>query len=101
MRSKSPLLLPLILLGLFFVGAAAPVTAEPIDPSLLAGLKARSIGPAAMSGRVADVTGVESNPDVLYAGAANGGVWKSTNGGLTWDPIFDGQKVASIGAVAV
>src|SRR6185436_15366994 len=89
--SASPLLLLL----------ALPLAAEPIDPSLLAGLKARSIGPAVMSGRVADVVGVESNPDVLYVSAANGGVWKSVNGGLTWDPIFDDQKVASVGAIAV
>jgi photosystem II stability/assembly factor-like uncharacterized protein len=80
---------------------AFPLVAQPIDPALLAGLKARSIGPAAMSGRVADVTAVESNPDIVYVGAANGGVWKSTNGGLTWEPTFDDQKVASIGALAV
>jgi photosystem II stability/assembly factor-like uncharacterized protein len=85
---------------------AAPQTAPQaadtrIDPDLLAGLKARSIGPAAMSGRVTDIQGVESNPDVLYVGAAAGGVWKSVNGGLTWKPIFDDQPVASIGAIAV
>jgi hypothetical protein len=63
----------------------APQTADTrIDPDLLAGLKARSIGPAAMSGRVTDIQGVESNPDILYVGAAAGGVWKSVNGGLTW-----------------
>ncbi len=93
--AASPLLLVLPLL------ITAPLAAEPIDPSLLAGLKARSIGPAVMSGRVADVVSVESNPDVIYAGAANGGVWKSVNGGLTWDPIFDDQKVGSVGALAV
>src|SRR5215467_3565125 len=81
---------------------AAPLLAqETIDPSRLAGMKARSIGPAAMSGRVAAVAGVESDPDVLYTGSANGGVWKSVNGGLTWAPLFDDQKVASIGAIAV
>jgi len=79
---------------------AAPVLAQ-IDPDLLAGMSARSIGPAAMSGRVADVAAVESNPDIVYIGSASGGVWKSTNGGLTWNPIFDDQPVASIGAVAV
>jgi photosystem II stability/assembly factor-like uncharacterized protein len=78
----------------------APLAAQ-IDPGMLAGLKARSIGPAAMSGRVTAVTGVESNPDVLYAGGASGGVWKSVNGGLTWTPVFDDQPVASIGDIAV
>ncbi len=74
---------------------------ERFDPDLLAGLKARTIGPAAMSGRVTDIQGVESNPDVLYVGAAAGGVWKSVNGGLTWKPVFDDQPVASVGAIAI
>lgn len=72
-----------------------------LDPALLAGLKARSIGPAGMSGRVAVIEAVESNRDIVYVGAATGGVWKSTNGGLTWKPIFDDQPVAAVGAVAV
>ena len=72
-----------------------------IDPDLLAGMKARSIGPAAMSGRVAAIDAVESNPDIVYVGAATGGLWKSTNGGLSFTPIFDDQPVAAIGAVAI
>jgi len=72
-----------------------------VDPSLLAGMEARSIGPAGMSGRVAAIDAVEADPDVVYVGAASGGVWKSTNGGLTWEPLFDDQPVASIGAIAV
>jgi len=78
------------------LGAAASV-----DPDLLAGLAPRSIGPATMSGRIAAVDAVESNPDILYAGAATGGVWKSTNGGLTMVPIFGDQPVHSIGAVTI
>jgi photosystem II stability/assembly factor-like uncharacterized protein len=82
--------------------AASRAAADPgIDAGLLAGLKARSIGPAAMSGRVTAVEGVESAPDTFYVGAASGGVWKTVNGGLTWEPIFDDQPVASIGAIAV
>jgi len=72
-----------------------------IDPDLLSGLKARSIGPATMSGRVAAIEAVESNPNVVYVGAATGGVWKSINGGQTWAPIFDEQPVHAIGAIAV
>ncbi|HEY9422668.1 MAG TPA: hypothetical protein VIW92_14725, partial [Thermoanaerobaculia bacterium] len=75
--------------------------ADAVNPDLLAGLKARSIGPATMSGRVADVDVVESNPDIIYIATGTGGVWKSVNGGLTWDPIFDDQPVHSTGAVAV
>ncbi|HEX2120257.1 MAG TPA: hypothetical protein VHL59_01320, partial [Thermoanaerobaculia bacterium] len=72
-----------------------------VDPELLAGLKARSIGPATMSGRVASIDAVESNPDIVYVGAATGGVWKSTNGGLSFTPIFDDQPVNAVGAVAI
>ena len=92
---RSALIVPALVLSL-----SVPASAQ-IDPGLLAGISARSIGPAAMSGRVADVAVVESNPDVVYIGSASGGVWKSTNGGLTWSPVFDDQPVASIGAVAV
>ena len=54
-----------------------------------------------MSGRVTDVEAVESNRDVMYVGAAAGGVWKTENGGTTWEPIFDDQPVASVGDLAV
>jgi photosystem II stability/assembly factor-like uncharacterized protein len=82
-------------------GAGAAKTVRTLDPDLLAGMKARSIGPAGMSGRVAAIDAVESNPDIIYVGAASGGVWKSTDAGLTWEPIFDDQPVASIGAIAI
>jgi photosystem II stability/assembly factor-like uncharacterized protein len=75
--------------------------AADIDPDLLAGMKARSIGPAGMSGRVASIDAVASDPDVVFVGAATGGVWKSVNGGLTWKPLLDDQPVAAIGAVRV
>ena len=54
-----------------------------------------------MSGRIAAVEGVASEPRTVYVGAATGGVWRSRNGGLTWDPLFDDQPVHSVGAVAV
>ncbi len=86
--------------ALLLAGLAEPLQAQ-IDPELLAGMEARSIGPAGMSGRIADIEGVAANPDIVYVGAATGGLWKSVNGGLTWEPIFDDQPVASIGAVTV
>src|SRR5215472_6936249 len=98
-RAKAPLALAALAAASLAL-TPFPATAQ-LDPGLLAGLKARSIGPATMSGRVTSIAGVESDPQVLYVGAASGGVWKSVNGGLTWKPIFDDQPVASIGAIAV
>ncbi|MDH5806028.1 MAG: hypothetical protein OEZ54_12680, partial [Gemmatimonadota bacterium] len=72
-----------------------------IDPELFGAMSARSIGPAGMSGRVGSVDAVASNPNIIFVGAATGGLWKSVDGGLTWDPIFDDQPASSIGAVAV
>jgi len=72
-----------------------------VDPALLAGLEARPIGPAGMSGRIADIEAVVAEPTTIYVGTASGGVWKSTDDGLTWAPIFDEEPVASIGDVAI
>src|SRR5437763_2902084 len=54
-----------------------------------------------MGGRIDDFAVVESNPDIIYAGAATGGVFKSQNGGVTWEPVFDNEATSSIGAVTV
>jgi photosystem II stability/assembly factor-like uncharacterized protein len=75
--------------------------AAEVDPDRLAGLKARLIGPAGMSGRISSIEAVESDPNVVYLGAATGGVWRSRNGGLTWEPLFDEQPVHAVGAIAV
>ncbi|MGB2762985.1 MAG: hypothetical protein WBC20_01095 [Candidatus Aminicenantaceae bacterium] len=72
-----------------------------IDPQLLAGLKARSIGPANMSGRIGAIDAVISNPNIIYVGTATGGLWKSVDRGLTWTPILDDKPVSSIGAIAI
>ena len=76
-------------------------TRAALDNTLMEGLKARSIGPAAISGRVAAIDVVATDPNHIVVGAATGGVWISDNGGLTWEPVFDDQAVASIGAVAI
>ena len=84
--------------------AAALVTlsgATPVRPDLLAGLKWRNVGPF-RAGRVSAVSGVIGEPGTYYFGTPAGGVWKSTSGGMTWYPVFDGVKeVSSIGAVEV
>jgi photosystem II stability/assembly factor-like uncharacterized protein len=73
----------------------------PITSSLFQHLNWRNIGPANMMGRVSDIEGVPGNPNIVYVGSASGGVWKTSNGGVTWIPIFDDQPVASIGDIAL
>jgi len=77
------------------------LTAQSLDLDLLKNMKARSIGPAGMSGRITSIDAVHSNPEVIYAGAASGGVWKSESGGIAWEPIFDEQTTGAIGAIAI
>lgn len=64
-------------------------------------LKARSIGPALMSGRVSDFAHDPTNPDRFFVGVASGGVWRTTDGGVTFDPVFDSEGSYSIGVVEV
>ncbi len=73
---------------------------QTVDPSLFAALKWRLIGPF-RAGRVSAGAIDPVNPHTFYLGTPNGGVWKTTNSGETWRPIFDATGVASIGAVAV
>jgi len=68
---------------------------------LLPGLSWRAVGPAMFAGRVADVAGVPANPDILYVGAASSGLFKSVNGGVTFEPVFERGNTLSIGAIAV
>src|SRR5262245_56170060 len=77
--------------------APPPQTAE----SLFGQLQWRNLGPANMSGRVSDIEAVEAIPAIVYVGAASGGVWKSTNAGTTWTPIFTNYGSASIGDIAI
>ena len=66
-----------------------------------ANLSWRSIGPAIAGGRVAAVAGTPQDDQLDYIGTAGGGVWKSANGGATWEPVFEKQSVSAIGAVAI
>jgi photosystem II stability/assembly factor-like uncharacterized protein len=90
-------------------GASARAdNALPADSVLVRSLVFRSIGPAVMSGRIADVAVTDNAKaprgrigSVIYAAAATGGLWKSTNAGVAWTPVFDSVRTGSVGAVAV
>lgn len=72
-----------------------------LEKTSFSGLKFRSIGPALTSGRIADLAVNPNDNDEYYVGVASGGVWKTTNHGITYTPIFDGQAVYSIGCVTI
>ncbi len=80
--------------------STARPAAGPLPERLFSGLSWRLLGPF-RSGRVDAVSGVPGRPNEFYFGAVNGGVWKSVDAGRVWEPVFDDQPVASIGALAV
>ena len=86
------------------VGAVVPAIAQqaapPTDPNLYSAMRWRSIGPY-RAGRVAAVVGVPGDPTTYYIGMPGGGIWKTTNAGEVWKPIFNDAHVASVGALAV
>jgi photosystem II stability/assembly factor-like uncharacterized protein len=84
-----------------FLGVAYQVRAQQpqINPDVYSQLQFRYIGP--VGNRATAVAGVPGSPYIYYVGAASGGIFKSTDGGLHWDPIFDSQPVSSIGSLAV
>ena len=83
------------------VPVALPPPINQSDDPVLKPFVWRSIGPANMGGRVDDIAVVETDPSIIYLGFATGGIWKSTNNGTTWTPIFDTYPVSSIGDIAI
>ncbi|HMN10464.1 MAG TPA: hypothetical protein PKC83_16935 [Gemmatimonadaceae bacterium] len=111
---RFPRLLPTLAIALVALGtpalaqraggrAARPDTAarSPFSAEAFAGLKARAIGPAMTSGRVMSIAVHPANVGIIYVGTASGGLWKTTNGGATWDPIMDREGSYSIGWVTL
>ena len=85
-----------------FAATDRPLVAQSmlrLTPDADKALKFRYIGP--VGNRVIAVAGIAGNPNVLYVGAASGGIWKTSDAGAHWDPIFDDQDVQSIGALAI
>lgn len=98
-RTKSLRLAVSAWMALTTLTGIAEAPADGLPEDLFSQLEYRHIGP--MGNRVIAVTGVPGDPNVYYVGAASGGIFKTTDGGVHWRPIFDDQPVASIGALAV
>jgi hypothetical protein len=83
------------------MAAPAALSAQAVDSATIAGMRWRSVGPAVFEGRIADITGIPFPSRTLFVAPAAGGVWKSTNGGVTFRPTFDDKPVSSMGALAI
>ncbi|MDH3735380.1 MAG: hypothetical protein OEU54_17750, partial [Gemmatimonadota bacterium] len=88
-----------LIAGLFGTAGATAQEAVP-DSAFMSQFRWRSVGPANMSGRVTDVEGIPGTP-VFYVAAAGGGIWKSTNAGTTFRPLFQNERVVSMGDLAI
>ncbi len=90
----------LITLGLILVTglvSSLAIAEEAPEAAALKSLEWRSIGPANMSGRITDIDGVPGDPMTFFVAGADGGLWKTTNTGTTFEPLFEDQPVYSVG----
>ena len=99
---KKAVLLSIVLILAFQLSAADDDDADPgMTAKTFSGLELRSIGPAFMSGRIADIAIDPGHPSTWYVAVGSGGVWKTDNAGTTWQPIFDKESSYSIGCVTL
>ena len=89
------------LFSILFLICTMQLGAQQFSTTWLKEAAPRNIGPGGMSGRITSIDVVESNPDIMYVGTASGGLWKSTSAGISWEPVFNDQVTASVGAVAI
>jgi photosystem II stability/assembly factor-like uncharacterized protein len=97
----SLILLFLTTLSFLNVQSQSNAESEYLKESTFAGFKLRNIGPAFMSGRIADIAIHPEDGNLWYAAVGSGGVWKTTNAGVTWESIFDGQGSYSVGCITI
>jgi photosystem II stability/assembly factor-like uncharacterized protein len=86
---------------LLSVSAYAFSDSSGISIDLFKNLRPRNIGPANMGGRITDIEGIPGNPGTVYVATGTGGLWKTTNWGIRWTPLFDEQETTSIGDIAL
>jgi photosystem II stability/assembly factor-like uncharacterized protein len=101
MRRSLTMLLALLVLSLPVFAQQENQDNNKLTASTFSGLKLRNIGPAIMSGRIQDIAIDPSDSSTWYVGVGSGGVWKTTNAGTTWQPIFDDYASYSIGVIAI
>jgi photosystem II stability/assembly factor-like uncharacterized protein len=103
MRHARPVSVILSTLAILFalLLLASDVAAQALSPDLLKAFPFRAIGPTRQSGRFVDVAVPVQQPNTIYMASGSGGLWKSVNNGVSWEPIFDNQSVISIGDIAV
>ncbi|MDF1576207.1 MAG: hypothetical protein P1P86_13545 [Bacteroidales bacterium] len=101
MLKSNPDIMKRFFSSVFMLLLIISLKAQPLDMELLQGMKARSIGPGGMSGRVTAIDVENRNNAVFYIGTASGGLWKTENGGVNFTPLFDREEVSSIGALAI
>jgi photosystem II stability/assembly factor-like uncharacterized protein len=95
MRKRTSL--AVLLFAIFL--AIVPAAAQEANKDVLGALRFRHIGP--VGNRLTSVVSIPGQPNIYYVGAASGGIWKTIDGGVRWEPIFDSQPVSSIGALAI
>ena len=105
--SRQSIIASVLVVALAFASTSSAqtpaATSKPfeLDSLTIAGFRWRNVGPANTMGRVSDVAGIPSPSKTFFAAAAAGGIWKSTNNGVTWRPVFDNQRVVSMGMLAI
>jgi hypothetical protein len=80
---------------------AAPTSAQTLDSSAVSAFRWRQVGPSNFMGRLSDVQGIPGPSKTLFVAAAAGGIWKSTNNGITWRPVFDDKDIIAMGMLAI
>lgn len=91
----------IILPALLSAILCSTINAQKVSLSEFKNWKPRCIGPAGMSGRITTIDVVINDPNIIYVGAASGGVWKTENSGNSWTPVFDEQPIQNIGCVSI
>src|SRR5512146_3144696 len=101
MRQRHRTLLSAMLCLLVAGVAAVNIAAQAAPADIAKAIKFRAIGPTAQGGRFVDVAVPQQEPWTIYMAAATGGLWKSVNNGITWEPLFENQPVISLGDLDV